>query len=93
MPGIPVVLVVAPMVGNDNNAQDLYLTHVGYDDTKFGELIGDAMVKALKDSGRTKAKIAVLAARWPRARRRCERRHSAMPLPRIRAWRSWSPKT
>jgi ABC-type sugar transport system substrate-binding protein len=34
---------------------------VGYDDTKFGELIGDAMVKALKDSGRTKAKIAVLA--------------------------------
>lgn len=59
--GIPVVLVVAPMVGNDNNAQDLYLTHVGYDDTKFGELIGDAMVKALKDSGRTKAKIAVLA--------------------------------
>jgi ABC-type sugar transport system substrate-binding protein len=59
--GIPVVLVVAPMVGNENNAQDLYLTHVGYDDTKFGGLIGEAMVKALKDSGRTKSKIAVLA--------------------------------
>jgi len=59
--GIPVVLVVAPMVGNENSAQDLYLTHVGYDDTKFGELIGEAMVKALKDSGRAKAKVAVLA--------------------------------
>src|SRR5882672_34875 len=59
--GIPVALVVAPMVGNENNAQDLYLTHVGYDDTKFGELIGEAMVKALKDSGRAKAKVAVLA--------------------------------
>lgn len=59
--GIPVVLVVAPMVGNDNSAQDLYLTHVGYDDTKFGGLIGDAMVNALKDSGRSKAKVAVLA--------------------------------
>jgi ABC-type sugar transport system substrate-binding protein len=59
--GIPVALVVAPMVGNDNNAQDLYLTHVGYDDTTFGRLIGEAMVKALQDAGRSKAKIAVLA--------------------------------
>jgi len=59
--GIPVALVVAPMVGNDNNAQDLYLTHVGYDDTTFGRLIGEAMVKALQDSGRSQAKIAVLA--------------------------------
>ncbi|MFL5042490.1 MAG: sugar ABC transporter substrate-binding protein [Xanthobacteraceae bacterium] len=59
--GIPVALVVAPMVGNDNNAQDLYLFHVGYDDTKFGELTGDAMVKALTDAGRAKAKVAVLA--------------------------------
>ena len=59
--GIPVALVVAPMVGNENNAQDLYLTHVGYDDTKFGELIGEAMVKALEDSGRAKGKVAILA--------------------------------
>jgi ABC-type sugar transport system substrate-binding protein len=59
--GIPVALVVAPMVGNDNNAQDLYLTHVGYDDITFGRLIGEAMVKAQQDSGRSKAKIAVLA--------------------------------
>ena len=59
--GIPVALVVAPMVGNDANAQELYLTHVGYDDITFGRLIGEAMVKALQDSGRTKAKVAVLA--------------------------------
>ena len=58
---IPVVLVVAPMVGNEANAQELYLTHVGYDDTTFGRLIGEAMVQAQKDSGRSKAKIAVLA--------------------------------
>ena len=38
-----------------------YLTHVGYEDITFGGLIGDAMVKALKDGGRTKAKIAVIA--------------------------------
>ena len=37
-----------------------YLTHVGYDDIKFGA-DRDAMAKALKDTGRTKAKIAVLA--------------------------------
>jgi ABC-type sugar transport system substrate-binding protein len=59
--GIPVALVVAPMVGNEANAQDLYVTHVGYDDETFGRLIGEAMVKALQDSGRTKAKVAVLA--------------------------------
>ena len=59
--GIPVVLVVAPMVGNEAGAQDLYLTHVGYDDETFGRLIGEAMVKAQKDSGRSKAKIAILA--------------------------------
>jgi ribose transport system substrate-binding protein len=59
--GIPVVLVVAPMVGNEAGAQELYLTHVGYDDETFGRLIGEAMVKAQKDSGRSKAKIAILA--------------------------------
>ena len=58
---IPVVLVVAPMVGNENNAQELFLTHVGYDDVTFGRMIGEAMVKAQKDAGRTKAKIAILA--------------------------------
>jgi ABC-type sugar transport system substrate-binding protein len=59
--GIPVVLVVAPMVGNDANVQDLYLNYVGYDDIAFGRMIGDAMVKALKEAGKGKAKIAVLA--------------------------------
>ena len=58
---IPVVLVVAPMVGNENNAQDLYLTHVGYDDVMFGRMIGEAMVAAQKAAGRSSAKIAILA--------------------------------
>jgi ribose transport system substrate-binding protein len=58
---IPVVLVVAPMVGNENNSQDLYLTHIGYDDTMFGRMIGEAMVAAQKAAGRTSAKIAILA--------------------------------
>jgi ribose transport system substrate-binding protein len=58
---IPVALVVAPMVGNAANAQDLYLFHVGYDDTKLGELVGEAMVSTLTGSGRSKAKVAILA--------------------------------
>ena len=58
---IPVVLVVAPMVGNEGGVQSLYLNHVGYDDTLFGKLAGEAMVKALADSGRSKGKIIVLA--------------------------------
>lgn len=58
---IPVVLVVAPMVGNDAGAQDLYLTHIGYDDTTFGRMIGEAMVAAQKAAGRNSAKIAILA--------------------------------
>ena len=58
---IPVVLVVAPMVGNEAGAQDLYLTHVGYDDTMFGRMIGEAMVAAQKAAGRSSAKIAILA--------------------------------
>src|SRR5215204_5861636 len=59
--GIPVALVVAPMVGNEANAQDLYLFHVGYDDTTLGELVGEAMVSTLTGSGRSKAKVAILA--------------------------------
>jgi ABC-type sugar transport system substrate-binding protein len=58
---IPVVLVVAPMVGDEGGVQGLYLNHVGYDDTLFGKLAGEAMVKALADSGRSKGKIIVLA--------------------------------
>lgn len=58
---IPVMLVVVPMVGNDSNAQDFYLSYVGYDDVAFGRMIGEATVKALKDAGKSKAKIAILA--------------------------------
>ena len=58
---IPVMLVVAPMVGNKGGEQDLYESYVGYDDVEFGKLIGDAMVAAQKAAGRTTAKIAILA--------------------------------
>lgn len=57
--GIPVILVIAPLEGGDTSG--LYLTYVGYDDTKFGELAGSAMVNALVASGRKTAKVAVLA--------------------------------
>ena len=58
---IPVTLVVVPMVGNEGHAQDLFLNYVGYDDVAFGRMIGEATAKALKDAGKNKAKIAVLA--------------------------------
>ena len=58
---IPVLLVVAPMVGNEAGAQDLYLNYTGYDDIVFGKLIGEAMVAAQKAAGRSSAKIAILA--------------------------------
>ena len=59
--GIPVVLMAAPMVGTEANAQDLYRSYVGYDDIAFGQMIGNAMVKALGESGKSKGKIAILA--------------------------------
>lgn len=57
--GIPVILVIAALEGR--HTSDLYLTYVGYDDTKFGALAGSALVNALAASGRKTAKIAVLA--------------------------------
>jgi ribose transport system substrate-binding protein len=57
--GIPVILVIAPLEGSDTS--DLYLTYVGYNDTTLGDLAGSAMVKALVESGRKTAKVAVLA--------------------------------
>src|SRR5262249_47593538 len=56
---IPVVLVVVPLEGDAT--KDLYLTYAGYDDVRMGQIAGQAMVKALKDSGRTSAKIAIVA--------------------------------
>src|SRR5262249_56779425 len=43
--GIPVALVVAPMVGNEAGAQDLYLTHVDYHHTPLAPPIPHALVK------------------------------------------------
>ena len=56
---IPVVLVVVPLEGGET--KDLYESYIGYEDTTFGRLAGEAMVKARKESGRSKAKIAVIA--------------------------------
>jgi ABC-type sugar transport system substrate-binding protein len=57
--GIPVVLIVVPLVGDET--KDLYLSFVGYEDEGFGRASGEQMVKALKEGGRTSAKIAILA--------------------------------
>ena len=57
--GIPVVLIVVPLVGDET--KDLYLSYIGYEDEGFGRSSGEQMVKALKDGGRTAAKIAVVA--------------------------------
>ena len=57
--GIPVVLIVVPLVGDET--KDLYLSYIGYEDEGFGRSSGEQMVKALKEGGRTAAKIAVVA--------------------------------
>jgi ribose transport system substrate-binding protein len=57
--GIPVILVVVPLEGKESD--DLYLTYAGYDDVQIGDLAGQAMANALKDSGRTTGKIAIVA--------------------------------
>ena len=68
--GIPVALVVAPLVRNEANAQDPYLTHVGYHDTTLGQLIGKPMVKALQDARLRKARSPCWPGRWQKAKRR-----------------------
>ena len=57
--GIPVVLIVVPLVGDET--KDLYLSYIGYEDEGFGRSSGEQMVKALKEGGRTTAKVAVIA--------------------------------
>jgi ribose transport system substrate-binding protein len=56
---IPVVLIVVPLEGGET--QDLYVSYIGYEDNAFGTMAGEAMAKALKDGGRQKGKIAVIA--------------------------------
>jgi len=57
--GIPVVLVVVPLEGAENS--ELFVSYVGYEDTDLGKLAAESMAKALKDSGRATAKIAIIA--------------------------------
>jgi ribose transport system substrate-binding protein len=56
---IPVVLIVVPLEGSET--QDLYVSYIGYEDNAFGTMAGEAMAKALKDGGRSKGKVAVIA--------------------------------
>jgi ribose transport system substrate-binding protein len=55
--GVPVLIVNnTPKDGTE----DLYLSFVGQDQTAMGRLAGEAMVKALKDSGRDGGKVALI---------------------------------
>jgi ABC-type sugar transport system substrate-binding protein len=55
--GIPVIIVNnTPKDGTE----ELYLTFVGQDQTAMGLLAGQAMLKALKDSGRDGGKVALI---------------------------------
>jgi ABC-type sugar transport system substrate-binding protein len=55
--GVPVILV-----NNTPKAdtEELYLTFVGQDQTAMGRLAGEAMLNALKESGRTEGKLAMI---------------------------------
>jgi ABC-type sugar transport system substrate-binding protein len=55
--GVPVVIV-----NNTPKAdtEELYLTFVGQDQTAMGRLAGEAMLSALKDSGRSGGKVAMI---------------------------------
>jgi ribose transport system substrate-binding protein len=55
--GVPVIIV-----NNTPKAdtEELYLTFVGQDQTAMGRLAGEAMLKALKESGRTGGKVAMI---------------------------------
>jgi ribose transport system substrate-binding protein len=57
--GIPVVLIVVPLVGDET--RDLYLSYIGYEDEGFGRSSGEQVVKALTEAGRTTGKVAVIA--------------------------------
>lgn len=56
---IPVILAVVPLT--DESSQALYLSYAGYDDRALGKLAGEAMVKALTDTGHKKANVVVIA--------------------------------
>lgn len=54
-----VPIIIVNNTPKDGTA-DLYLTFVGQDQTAMGRLAGEAMLKALKDSGRDGGKIAMI---------------------------------
>ena len=54
---VPVVLVVVPL----ETGATASVSYVGYEDVHMGRLAGEAMVAALRASGRTKGRIAVVA--------------------------------
>ena len=56
---IPVVLVVAPMVGNDAGAQDLYLANVGYDHATHSQLDHAVLLDFVNPSMGVGARVAV----------------------------------
>lgn len=55
----PVFTIISEFPGND--AVDLYVSYLGTNSTRLGELAGEAIGKALTASGRPNAKIAVIA--------------------------------
>ena len=55
--GIPVIMVNNPP---KNGVEDLYVTFVGQDQFAMGRLTGEALLKALKASGREGGKVAMI---------------------------------
>ena len=55
---IPVVLIISEFPGND--ASDLYLSYIGTNSGRLGELAGEAIGKAMTASGRPNAKIVAI---------------------------------
>ena len=54
---IPIVLIVVPLADGASTPA----SYIGYEDVTMGRLAGEAMAKALVASGRSKAKVAVVA--------------------------------
>ena len=55
---IPVVLIISEFTGTE--AADLYLSYVGTNSGRLGELAGEAIGKAMVDSGRPNAKVVAI---------------------------------
>lgn len=55
--GIPVMIAVGPLPDED---KDLYLSHVGTNQTELGEYAAKNLVDALAKEGKTKAKVAAI---------------------------------